>query len=102
MMRRTDVLILTALLVIGAAVAGVATASAGTAPTTPRIGTVACAAEGWTKFRPFLGSSPGRGQKPINPDVDSKWKVRTISLAARARSPAGTPGFPTRSPAATC
>src|SRR4051794_3011734 len=74
MMRRTGVLFVTALLVSSTAMVGTTTAPGGAvpAPTTPRVGTVACAVDGSSTFKPWLGYSPGRGQRPINPEVDSK------------------------------
>jgi hypothetical protein len=94
MMRRIGVLGVTVLLVSGAAlVGGMTSASAASVPP-PRTGNVACAADGRTTFRPYLGYSPGKTDRPIPASMDSKWKVLTDLTGCTGTQTGGNPRIP--------
>ena len=91
-MRRTGVLLVSALLVGGATVAGIeSTASAAPPPIT---GNVSCAFDGASTFTPNLGYGPGIGDPRISPNRDSKWKLLGDLTSCTGAQTGGKPAKP--------
>jgi hypothetical protein len=70
----------------------VGSADAASAP--PLTGDVACAAAGQTTFRPYLGYSPGKGDRRIPTGMDSHWKVLTDLTGCTGTQTGGNPKIP--------
>jgi hypothetical protein len=89
MMRRTGVLLATALLVSSAAV--VSSASMTRAAISPTTGNVACEFDGASTYTPYLGYGPGIGDPRIGPNRDSKWKLLGNLAACTGTQSGGNP-----------